>query len=71
MKTSAIPKTKVEAGRREMYDRALRARQKRDPDARLSTFIREAMDRLAAKELGLSLSDFQAKAATVRVTRDF
>jgi len=70
MKTSAIPKTKVEAGRRELYDRALKARQKADPDARLSSYIREALDRAAAKDLGMSYSEFQAKVLTVR-PRDF
>ena len=66
-KTSAIPKTKVESGRRELYNRALAARQKHEPDVRLSTWIREAVDRQAAKDLGLSLAEFRAKVRTVRV----
>lgn len=65
-KSAAIPKTLVEPARRALYEKALQARQKVNPDGGISVMVREAMDRLAAKDLGMSLSEFRAKVQTLQ-----
>ena len=62
-KTSAVPKTVVERGRRALYDLALTELQKDNPDANISGLIRDAMDRRCAHILGITAKELRSRAA--------
>ncbi len=65
-KAAEIPKTKVEPGRRALYDRALAVLKRSSPDAKISGLIRDSLDRRCAQILQMSLSEFHAKVQTHR-----